>query len=93
MNSYEFLVNMCFGPYLCRKVSVDYTVGEHDDVELMSVWTMRDLNGEDEIGEDFTDYLTDEGKAYFQQLCEQDWRDRKQDEAEAYEDRHAYIND
>lgn len=78
MRSYEFLVNMCFGPYVCRCVSVDYTVGQHDDVELLSVWTMKDLDiviGS--IGEDLTDYLTAEGKDYFQQLCEQDWNDRK----------------
>ena len=82
MRSYEFLINMCFGPFVCRKVSVDYTVVEHDDIELMSVWTMRDLEPMEPIGEELTDYLTEEGKAYFQQLCEQDWQDRKQDEAE-----------
>ena len=92
MRSYEFLTNMCFGPYVCRKVSVDYTVGQYDDVELMSVWTMRDLDGEDRIGEDITEYLTDEGKMYFQQLCEQDWRDRKQDEWELEQELNAERN-
>jgi hypothetical protein len=93
MRSYEFLTNMCFGPFVCRKVSVDYTVGQYDDVELMSVWTMRDLEPMEPIGEELTDYLTEEGYEYFQQLSEQDWKDRKQDEWEHDQEREAFLND
>ena len=92
MRSYEFLTNMCFGPYLCRKVSVDYTVSG-SEVLLMSVWTMQDLDGEDRIGECIEEYLTADGKDYFQQLCEQDWRDRKQDEWELEQELRSFIND
>lgn len=96
MRSYEFEVTLTFGIFMTRKVSIDYDVGEYDECTLVSVWTLGDeemSTGYFPVCEDITEYLSEDGKAFVQGLIERDWADRKQDEAEADDDRRSFIND
>lgn len=95
MRSFEFTQSVDFG-HMIRLVSIDYDVGEHDECTLVSVWTLKDnekFSSLSSLGEEITGYLSESGRQYFQLLVEQDWVDRKQEEAELLAERDAYIND
>ena len=91
---YEFTTFMDFGDIMRRKVSIDYEVDYQDDsCTLIDVWTFKNKD----ISENITEYLSDNGRDVVQKMIEQDWQDRKQEEAEMqaesqYEQSLEYFN-